>query len=98
MINAQTSRTLLFFFARRAWHRCCSTTSITIRMTILRRYVELDGRRVSCLTAGDPSSATPLLLIHGSGVSAGYWVNQLLGLPDAFPGMAIASPRPPKPD
>ena len=61
-------------------------------MTILRRYVELDGRRISCLTAGDPSSATTLLLIHGSGVSAGYWVNQLLGLRDAFRVMAIDLP------
>ncbi len=61
-------------------------------MTILRRYVELDGRRISCLTAGDPASGTPLLLIHGSGVSAGYWVNQLLGLRDAFRVMAIDLP------
>src|SRR5207245_895351 len=41
---------------------------------------------------GDPSSAPPLLLIHGSGVSAGYWVNQLLGLRDAFRVMAIDIP------
>src|SRR5439155_9689619 len=76
----------------RAWHRCCCTTLFTIRMTILRRFVELDGRRISCLTAGDPASGTPLLLIHGSGVSAGYWVNQLLGLRDAFRVMAIDLP------
>lgn len=58
---------------------------------IARRFVELDGRRVSYLTAGD-SAAPAVLLIHGSGVSAGYWVNQLRGLLDAFRVAAIDLP------
>ncbi len=59
---------------------------------IARRFVELDGRRVSYLTAGDSTAALAILLIHGSGVSAGCWVNQLRGLLDAFRVAAIDLP------
>jgi len=61
-------------------------------MTITRRFVELDRRRISYLTAGDSAAAPAILLIHGSGVSAGSWINQLLGLSSAFRVTAIDLP------
>ena len=57
---------------------------------IVRRFVELHGRRVSYLTAGD--SGPTILLIHGSGVSARSWVNQLRGLVGAVRVIAIDLP------
>ena len=57
---------------------------------IVRRFVELHGRRVSYLTAGD--SGPTILLIHGSGVSARSWVNQLRGLAGAVRVVAIDLP------
>jgi len=59
---------------------------------ITRCFVELDGRRVSYLKAGDSAAGHPILLIHGSGVSAGCWVNQLRGLREALRMMAIDLP------
>lgn len=46
-------------------------------MEIARGAIELDGRRVSYLTAGDAAAGPTLLLIHGSGVNARYcwWHN-----------------------
>ncbi len=61
-------------------------------MTVIRRFVELDGHKVSYLTAGDAAVAPPILLIHGSGVSAGYWVHQLSGLAGAFRVIAVDLP------
>src|SRR5439155_23717955 len=61
-------------------------------MTIDRRSVVVDGRRVSYLTAGGAAAARAILLIHGSGVSAGYWINQLCSLGDAFQVAAIDLP------
>jgi len=61
-------------------------------MTITRRFVELDRCRISYLTAGDGAAAQPILLIHGSGMSAGSWVNQLLGLSATFRVTAIDLP------
>ncbi len=61
-------------------------------MEIARGAVELDGRRVSYLTAGDAAAGPTLLLIHGSGVSARYWVNQLRGLGGALPVIAVDLP------
>ena len=65
---------------------------MTTAPQINRRFIELDGRRVSYLTAGASATAPSLLLIHGSGVSAGYWINQLLGLQQAFRVTAIDLP------
>ena len=69
---------------------------------IARRSVELDGRRVSYLVAGDPATAPTILLIHGSGVSARYWDNQLQSLAGALrvvaidlPGHGASEPMPP---
>ncbi len=59
---------------------------------IARRFVELDGRQVSYLTAGDSAAGPTILLIHGSGVSARYWLNQLRGLGAALQVMAIDLP------
>ena len=47
---------------------------------VTRSFVEPATRRVSYLTVGDRAGAPTLLLIHGSGVSARYWINQLQGL------------------
>src|SRR5207237_974360 len=51
-----------------------------------------DGCRVSYLTVRDPRAGPTILLIHGSGVSAGYWVNQLRGLGRALRVVAIDLP------
>jgi pimeloyl-ACP methyl ester carboxylesterase len=59
---------------------------------IVRRFVELDGRRVSYLTVGDSAAMPTILLIHGSGVSARYWINQLRGLGGALRVVAIDLP------
>src|SRR3989449_10263687 len=61
-------------------------------MPIDRRSVVVDGRRVSYLTAGGSAAARAILLIHGSAVSAGYWINQLCSLGDAFQVAAIDLP------
>src|SRR5207247_10416260 len=61
-------------------------------MPIDRRSVVVDGRRVSYLTAGGSAAARAILLIHGSAVSAGYWINQLCRLGDAFQVAAIDLP------
>ncbi len=66
--------------------------SSPVESEITRQFVELDGRRVSYLTAGDSAAAPAILLIHGSGVSAGSWVNQLRGLLTAFRVAAIDLP------
>ena len=59
-------------------------------MDIARRFLELNGRRVSYLQAGSGSAST--LLIHGSGVSARYWVHQLRGVGSALPVVAVDLP------
>jgi pimeloyl-ACP methyl ester carboxylesterase len=64
----------------------------TIGKEIVRRAVELPGGRVSYLTTHDTAAAATLLLIHGSGVSARYWVNQLRGLGRALRVVAVDLP------
>ena len=64
----------------------------TIEPEITRRFVELDGRRISYLNAGESATTPSILLIHGSGVSAACWVNQLLSLSPAFRVTAIDLP------
>jgi pimeloyl-ACP methyl ester carboxylesterase len=59
---------------------------------MVRRFVELEGRRVSYLTDGDAPAGPTLLLIHGSGVSARYWVNQVRGLGSTLRVVAIDLP------
>jgi len=66
--------------------------SSPVESEIARRFVELDGRRVSYLTTGDSAAAPSILLIHGSGMSAGAWVNQLRGSLKAFRVAAIDLP------
>src|SRR2546425_117075 len=61
-------------------------------MPIDRRSVVVDGRRVSYLTAGGSAAARAILLIHGSAGRAGYWINQLCSLGDAFQVAAIDLP------
>ncbi len=59
---------------------------------ISRGGVEIDGRRLSYLSAGRPADGPTMLLIHGSGVSARCWINQLRRLGDALPVLAIDLP------
>ena len=59
---------------------------------VTRRFVEIQGRRVSYLTTGNPATAPTILLLHGSGVSARYWVNQLRGLERALRVVALDLP------
>ncbi len=68
---------------------------------IVRRSFEVSGRRVSYLTVDGPQTADVLLLIHGAGVSARTWVNQLrhfarIGTPVAIdlPGRRESDPVP----
>ena len=64
----------------------------TARSEMARQFVGPDGCRVSYLTVRHPAAGPTILLIHGSGVSAGYWVNQLLGLGRALRVVAIDLP------
>jgi pyruvate dehydrogenase E2 component (dihydrolipoamide acetyltransferase) len=62
------------------------------RAKISRSGVEVDGRRLSYLSAGGPAGGPTILLIHGSGVSARCWTNQLRGLGGTLPALAIDLP------
>src|SRR5207302_123526 len=64
----------------------------TARSEMARQFVGPDGCRVSYLTVRHPAAGPTILLIHGSGVSAGYWVDQLLGLGRALRVVAIDLP------
>jgi len=64
----------------------------TARSDMARQFVGPDGYRVSYLTVRAPRAGPTILLIHGSGVSAGYWVNQLRGLGRALRVVAIDLP------
>jgi pimeloyl-ACP methyl ester carboxylesterase len=59
---------------------------------IVRGSLEIDGRRVSYLTVERERPSPTLLLIHGAGVSARTWVNQLRGVSDALWPIAIDLP------
>ena len=70
---------------------------------IIRRSLEVAGRRVSYLTIDDVTNSNTdsvggvtardtLLLIHGAGVSARTWVNQLRGLAGVVRPIAIDLP------
>ncbi len=59
---------------------------------ISRGVVEVEGRQLSYLSAGGPAGGPTMLLIHGSGVSARCWTNQLSGLGGALPVLAIDLP------
>jgi len=61
---------------------------------IVRRSVGLDGRKISYLAVGgSEAGAQPtVLLIHGSGVSARSWTNQLRGLGQALRVLAMDLP------
>ena len=71
--------------------------------TIIRRSLEVAGRRVSYLTIDDVTNSNTdtvsgvtardtLLLIHGAGVSARTWVNQLRGLSSVVRSIALDLP------
>ncbi|HEY2991680.1 MAG TPA: alpha/beta hydrolase [Methylomirabilota bacterium] len=59
---------------------------------IVRRSLEADGVRISYLTVDIVSPPDTLLLIHGAGVSARTWVQQLRGLADVVRPIAIDLP------
>jgi len=59
---------------------------------IVRRSLEADGVRISYLTVDVVSPSDTLLLIHGAGVSARTWVQQLRGLADVVRPIAIDLP------
>ena len=50
---------------------------------VVRRSVTVHGTRISYLGVADQSAGPLVLLIHGSGMSARYWVEQLRGLAGA---------------
>jgi pimeloyl-ACP methyl ester carboxylesterase len=47
---------------------------------VIRRSISVNGTQMSYLATGDDSAAPPVVLIHGSGMNARYWVAQLRGL------------------
>jgi pimeloyl-ACP methyl ester carboxylesterase len=59
---------------------------------IVRRSVRVNGRQVSYLTGGDPERDATILLIHGSGVSARCWIEQVRGLAKALRVLALDLP------
>lgn len=61
-------------------------------MEIVRRRIGAEGRRISYLTPETPPAHQTILLIHGSGVSARSWTNQLQGLGHALRVFAIDLP------
>jgi pimeloyl-ACP methyl ester carboxylesterase len=60
--------------------------------TIVRRYLDVAGRRISFLTVDGANPYGMLLLIHGAGVSARTWVNQLRDLAHVGTPVAIDLP------
>ena len=60
--------------------------------TIVRTSFDLAGRAVSYLTVAGATASETLLLIHGAGVSARTWVNQLRGLSDVARPIAVDLP------
>ena len=60
--------------------------------TVIRRYFDVAGRRVSYLTVDGANADEILLFIHGAGVSARTWVNQLRRLSDVATPVAIDLP------
>ncbi|HSD51489.1 MAG TPA: alpha/beta hydrolase, partial [Candidatus Methylomirabilis sp.] len=61
---------------------------------IVRRFVGLNGRKISYLAVGGSGAGTrpTVLLIRGSGVSVRSWTNQLHGLGHALRVLAIDLP------
>jgi pimeloyl-ACP methyl ester carboxylesterase len=60
---------------------------------VLRHVVEVAGARVAYLSPEPaPDGAPPVVLIHGSGVSARYWRDQLEGLADVTRTVAVDLP------
>lgn len=59
---------------------------------IVRRSFGTQGDRVSYLTVDGSRASETLLLIHGAGVSARTWVNQLQGLAAGLRVIAIDLP------
>jgi pimeloyl-ACP methyl ester carboxylesterase len=60
--------------------------------TIVRRSLEVAGRKVSYLTVDGANAGAVLLFIHGAGVSAHTWVNQLRQLSNVGTPVAIDLP------
>src|SRR5437879_13767888 len=59
---------------------------------VVRRSLMLHGRRISYLTLAAEIGGPLIVLIHGSGVSARYWVEQLRGLAPAGHAVALDLP------
>ena len=62
------------------WHGACSPVGVS--EDIVRRHVTVNGSRISYLSfQTEPEAAGPsIVLVHGSGVNARYWIEQLRGL------------------
>jgi pimeloyl-ACP methyl ester carboxylesterase len=60
--------------------------------TIVRRSFDVAGRQVSYLAVDAPNPSESLLFIHGAGVSARTWVNQLRGLSHLGTPVAVDLP------
>ena len=59
---------------------------------ITRRFVTLDGQRVSCLWRDGGHEGATLVFIHGSGMSARYWSDQTRALADTARVLAVDLP------
>jgi pimeloyl-ACP methyl ester carboxylesterase len=62
--------------------------------TVVRRHVERDGKRISCLAAGSTRAGNhpAILLLHGTGVSARSWTLQLQNLGRTLQVLAVDLP------
>lgn len=66
--------------------------TLTAADTIVRRSVIIDGKRISCLCVDRSQAGPTLVFLHGSGVSARYWNDQLRALARAARVVAIDLP------
>src|SRR5206468_1065056 len=71
---------------------CLRYASMSTNDPIARRFVTLDGRRVSYLWRDGGHDGPTLLFIHGSGMSARYWSDQLRALADTARVLAVDLP------
>lgn len=90
------NRPRLSVVAARGTHGVIRASEATMPMpktdTIVRRHFEVAGRRISYLTVDGSHAGRVLLFIHGAGVSARTWVNQLRHLSGVGTPVAIDLP------
>src|SRR5688572_14322240 len=79
-ITCRRTRRALERSSDAGWHGVCSP--VGVNNDIVRHHAIVNGSRISYLSLDrEPDAAAPIiLLIHGSGVNARYWIEQVRGL------------------